>query len=97
MTKKNKVYSFTVKLIYRYMIDICIIDWCIYIYIIDICIYTLKNVSPYNVEKVINDQYFFSNNATFPFDRRPENLMIIFDDCSFIFHYVVEFDTRNAK
>ena len=56
----------------------------------------LKNVSPYNVEDVIDGQYFFSNNTTFPFDRRFENLMITFDDCSFIFHYDVEFDTRNA-
>lgn len=56
----------------------------------------LKNVSPYNVEGVIDGQYFFSNNTTFPFDRRPENLMIIFDDCSFIFHYDVEFDPRNT-
>ena len=55
----------------------------------------LKNVSPYNVEGVIGGQYFFSNN-TFPFDRRPENLMKIFGDCSFIFHYDVEFDTRNT-
>ena len=56
----------------------------------------LKNVSPYNVEDVIDGQYSFSNNTTFPFDRRPENLMIIFDDCSFIFHYEVDFDTRNT-
>ena len=59
------------------------------------CICMLKNVSPYNVEGVIDGQYFFSNN-TFPFDRRPENLMKIFGDCSFIFHYDVEFDTRNT-
>ena len=38
----------------------------------------------------------FSNNATLPVDRRRENLTIIFDDSSFIFHYVVEFDTRNT-
>ena len=37
-----------------------------------------------------------SNNATLPLDRRPENSMIIFDDCSFNFHYVVEFDARNT-
>ena len=56
----------------------------------------LKNVSPYNVEDVIDDHYFFSNNTTFPFDRHLQNLMIIFDDCSFIFHYDLEFVTRNT-
>ena len=54
----------------------------------------MKNASPHNVEDVIDGQYFFSNNTIFPFDRRPENLMIIFDDCSFIFHYNAEFDTQ---
>ena len=46
----------------------------------------LKNVSPYNGEKVIHGQDFFPINAKFPLDRRPENFMIIFGDCSFIFH-----------
>ena len=68
----------------------------IYIYIYKFIIYIYKNASPCKVKDVIDDQYFFSNNTTFPFDRRPENLMIIFDDCSFIFHYDVEFDTRNT-
>ena len=56
----------------------------------------LKNVSSYNAEKVIDGQHFFPNNATFPLDRRLENMMIIFGDCSSSFHYVVEIDTRNT-
>ena len=52
--------------------------------------------TPYNVKNAIDGQYFFPNNATLPLDRCSENLMIIFDDCSFIFHYVVEFDTRDT-
>ena len=56
----------------------------------------MKNFSPYNVEKVADSQQFFPNNATLSLDGRPENFMIIFDDCSFISHYVVEFDARGT-
>ena len=61
---------------------------------INIC--KLKNVSPCNGEKVINGQDFFSINATLALDRCPEKFMIIFYDCSFILHQVVELDTRNT-
>ena len=61
---------------------------------INIC--KLKNVGPYNGEKVISGQDFFPINATLALDRRPEKFMIIFYDCSFILHQVVELDTRNT-
>ena len=44
-------------------------------------IFKLKNVNPYNDEKVINGQDFFPIKAMLPLDRRRENFMIIFEDC----------------
>ena len=43
----------------------------------------VKNIGSYKIEKVIDVQDSFSNNAKIPLDRRSENMMILFDNCSF--------------